>query len=129
MSAANSRQLALLIKTMRDRAERATPGPWFPCGCRFSIVSSDLNPQEVLDICDTAINGHTGVEQATSNTEHIAFFDPATCKLIADILEQQAKALSGIPESDPSWARRDEICNVAVAQSEQLAAKIVGENK
>lgn len=55
------------IAEIRRLAEAATKGPWEPCGCRFSIVTAQITPQETMDICDTKINDAISCEQAEAN--------------------------------------------------------------
>jgi hypothetical protein len=59
--------LEKLIAELREARTRATQQEWEPCGCRFSIATSYLNPQEHLDIADFAVADMMPNAQAEMN--------------------------------------------------------------
>lgn len=63
----NIEKIKQVLKEINDARERATQGEWYPCGCRFSMLSNDLNEQEVLDIADFGVQNYLTIEQVEMN--------------------------------------------------------------
>ena len=59
------------LKEIKERAEKATPGPWYPCGCRYTMIYRDLNSQEIEDIAEVC-NHFRDEEQIEMNKQFIA---------------------------------------------------------
>lgn len=40
------------LEELLEIAKSATQGEWFPCGARFTYISTELNDNEILDIAE-----------------------------------------------------------------------------
>lgn len=108
------------IKRLRELEAKATKGPWEPCGCRFSIVTAQITPQETMDICDTKINDAISCEQAEANNCFIAAARSAVPELLDEIamLKQDnaaqecllAEAVTGAEQTEDEMMRLRNMC-------------------
>lgn len=81
------------IKIIKDELARidearamATQGEWHPCGCRHTMINTELNSQEILDVCEVVPTDYTSDHQLESNKQFIA--------LAANEITNLTKALS-----------------------------------
>ena len=66
----NIEKIKQVLKEINDARERASQGEWYPCGCRFSMLSNDLNEQEVLDIADFGVQYHPPKSEYVNNHKY-----------------------------------------------------------
>lgn len=72
------------LEKLKAIASAATPGPWFPCGARYTIISRELNEQEIEDVAEVC-NHFRDENQIEKNKIHISTFNP---KLVLALLEE-----------------------------------------
>lgn len=114
------------IRKLRELEAKATKGPWEPCGCRFSIVTAQITPQETMDICDTKINDAISCEQAEANNCFISAARSAVPELL-DALERSERIASNLDAVNKAIYRSmSEICGVAVDGFSDIQPVLMG---
>lgn len=87
------------LKSAREIAEdiiqlsdKATPGPWFPCGCRYTMISRELNENEIEDIAEVC-NHFRDEYVIEMNKQLIAYFRSMAPDLARAYLELEKSYL------------------------------------
>lgn len=101
-----------LIEQLREKARKATPGPWV-AEEEFEVITTveQRNPgrPSFPVICVTTVpyqQGHDLPDEAASaNTEHIAAANPKTILKLLDAIEVMREALDEIGDKTISWAQ------------------------
>lgn len=104
MSGTPAETLRRAAKLMRERAEAATPGPWFTrgdgdwyvCSNAFGLVSTGIHDEPGM--------GHlVNIERDGRDAEHVASWHPGTALAVARWLE----SLDGIEWSEHAAATEE----------------------
>ena len=91
---------------VRERAEKATPGPWrahedrgdwYVSSVEWGQVTTGINE-------DPAVADHVLVERDKADAEHVAGMDPLAGLALADLLE--TLACCGCEEGGDHWAEK-----------------------
>jgi hypothetical protein len=84
------------LKTIKERAEKATEGPWYECGARYTMISRDISTEEPEDVAEVC-NHYRNEEQIQFNKSFIAHARtdiPKLLRVIERLIEQRDEAIA-----------------------------------
>ena len=95
---------------MRERAETATPGPWWPVAgiWQTETFAAVLGPKGIPEDAGTWLMATgRGAASQEADADHAASWHPLVALAVADWLEREASLIDSqvFPQSDPAMER------------------------
>jgi RNA polymerase-interacting CarD/CdnL/TRCF family regulator len=84
------------LKSAKERCERATPGPWYPCGARYTMISRDLNNNEIEDVAEVC--NHFGDDVQIEHNKQLIAHARQDLPRALQILEESIEVIKAVAD-------------------------------